>query len=257
MTLITRNIPPIDYIRQQFMELYLMKHFTGQTVDITALQFVASDLALFGAPDYEYIEREKKWYLTQSLNINRIEKPVPKIWKEVADEDGNINSNYGWVVFSDANYRQFQFCVQQLKKDPMTRRAVIQFNRPSMVEDFWAGGKNDYMCTYAYQFIIQGGSTLDMLVFMRSCDMIYGYPNDRAWAVYVRDRVLEKLNMPAVRYNAGEIIWHCGSGHIYDRHFYLLDYFGETKQWNVDKKKIKEWSSARTGTATTSTSSAA
>ena len=253
MTLIVRNIPPIDYVRKEFVRLYAESLFTAgksKTVDITALQFVASEPALFGAPDYGYIEREKQWYLSQSLKVTDIPGKVPKIWADVCDDDGKVNSNYGWVVFSKDNHHQFMFALNQLKKDPMTRRAVIQFNRPSMTQDYNHNGRSDYMCTYAYQFSVNNGNKLDMMVFMRSCDMVYGYPNDLAWAVYVRDLMLEKLNMPVVRYKQGEVIWHCGSGHIYDRHFYLLDYYKETGQWNVDKKLIKD----QLGTSTTSTS---
>jgi thymidylate synthase len=260
VSLILRNIPPISYIREQFLYLYGAKQFTEgrqRTVDITALQFNASDPALFGAPDLGYIEREKQWYLSQSLKVKDIPGDVPKIWKEVADDDGVINSNYGWVVFSKDNHHQFMFAVNQLKKDTHTRRAVIQFNRPSMTRDFNHNGRNDYMCTYSYQFNIDQAGALNMMVYMRSCDMIYGYPNDLAWATYVRDRMLEKLNSPAVRFHRGLIIWHCGSGHIYDRHFYLLDYFKENGQWNVDKKLAKEWVDARVGTSTTSTLSSA
>jgi len=241
MSLIIRNIPPVAFIREEFMRLYQESKFTAakqQTVEINALQFLADEPSIFGAPDLDYIEKEKEWYLSQSLNVNKIPKPVPKIWQEVADEDGMINSNYGYLVFSPENQSQFAFCMSQLKKDPYTRRAVIQFNRPEMVHDYSYRGRNDYICTYAYQFFIREGK-LDLIVYMRSLDMIYGYPNDRAWAQYVWDRMLKVLNKPKKHLIPGSMVWHAGSGHIYSRHFYLLDHFSATGEWDVSKKEAK------------------
>lgn len=243
MSLIIRNIPPTGFIREEFMRLYREEDFTtgkNKTVEICGLQFLADEPSFFGLPDLDYIEREKKWYLLQSLNVKDIPKPIPKIWTDVADEDGEVNSNYGYLVFGVENHGQFQFAMSQLKRDPNTRRAVIQFNRPEMVYDYHKNGRSDYVCTYAYQFFLRGGQ-LDMLVYMRSMDAIYGYPNDRAWADYVFDRMLYGLNKPVERYKKGHMVWHCGSGHIYDRHFYLLDYYDLTNKWEVDKKEVKRY----------------
>jgi thymidylate synthase len=241
MTLITRNIPPVEYIREEFLRLYRDRVFTlgkQKTVEICGLQFLADSPSLFGAPDLDYIEKEKQWYLSQSLNVNDIPKPVPKIWQEVSDDEGMINSNYGYLVFGVDNFSQFMFAMGELKRDPYSRRAVIQFNRPSMVHDYSSRGKNDYICTYAYQFFLRD-DRLEMMVYMRSMDFIYGYPNDLAWAQHVMERMLAGLNKPKKRYEMGNIVWHSGSGHIYERHFYLLDHYAATGEWNVDKREVK------------------
>jgi thymidylate synthase len=244
MTLVTR-IPKVSTVRDWLATLYFEGTFTNgltKTVELNGIQFLADEPAFFGRPNQEYIERELKWYLDHSLDVNKFPKPVPEIWKQVADPEGQINSNYGYLVFSEENHLQFQFAVQQLKQDPNTRRAVIQFNRPEMTKDYCKNGKNDYVCTYCYQFFIRDGF-LDMLVYMRSNDAIFGYPNDFAWAQYVLGRVYTALAAEKLGKNikCGKIIWSAGSLHVYERHFYLMDYYMATGSWDVDKKEAKAY----------------
>lgn len=231
-------------LRDEFMEMYLDEDFvvdkTGQkTVEIIGAQFTANEEAFFGAPNKEYIEREFVWYSTQSLNVNDIPGEIPKIWKDVAAADGTVNSNYGWAVYSDENYGQFNFVLNELINNPLSRRGVIQFNRPSMVYDYKAGGRNDYMCTLAYQFLIRNNS-LNLLVFQRSMDAVFGYPNDRAWAERVYHDLYTALKIWHKNLMLGEIVWHAGSVHIYEKQFYLLDYYNETGVWNVNRDTAKK-----------------
>ena len=47
----------------------------------------------------KYAEAEWQWYLSGDNNIAKLGEiygKVPEIWKRMADEDGNVNSNYGW-----------------------------------------------------------------------------------------------------------------------------------------------------------------
>ena len=47
--------------------------------------------------DYAFAEWE--WYLSGDRNIKKLGElygKVPEIWKHMADEQGNVNSNYGW-----------------------------------------------------------------------------------------------------------------------------------------------------------------
>ena len=47
----------------------------------------------------DYAEAEWQWYLSGDRNIKKlgdIYGKIPEIWKRMADENGNVNSNYGW-----------------------------------------------------------------------------------------------------------------------------------------------------------------
>ena len=46
-----------------------------------------------------YAEAEWQWYLSGDRNIRELGEiygTVPMIWQRMADDDGNVNSNYGW-----------------------------------------------------------------------------------------------------------------------------------------------------------------
>lgn len=60
-----------------------------------------------------------------------------KIWQFCASKDDKqeINSNYGWCVFSEANGSQYEHCLKHLKEDPFTREAMIIYTRPSIQDD--------------------------------------------------------------------------------------------------------------------------
>ena len=46
---------------------------TGQkTIEMLGANFIASEPAIFGTPNQEYIDAEIKWYESESTNINDI-----------------------------------------------------------------------------------------------------------------------------------------------------------------------------------------
>ena len=49
--------------------------------------------------NHDYAEAEWQWYLSGDRNLKGLEKTygkVPEIWKRMAWENGDVNSNYGW-----------------------------------------------------------------------------------------------------------------------------------------------------------------
>src|SRR5262245_60805635 len=109
----------------------------SRTIEIVGANLLASDDALFGKVDWDYIHREEQWYDSQSLNVNDIPGGAPKVWLAVADKtNGEVNSNYGWTTYSKANGEQYSKVLAELKKNPESRRAVVIYTRPSMWEDY-------------------------------------------------------------------------------------------------------------------------
>lgn len=211
----------VSDIRNLFAEKYVKEEFeidkTGvKTVDIIAAQFIADEDHIFGTPNQDYIEREKKWYISKSLNVHDIPGETPKIWLQVADPSGYINSNYGWCIFSEENGKQYNNCVKELRRNASTRRAAMIYNRPSMWFDYNLNGRSDFMCTYGVQFFIRE-DTLIAYVLMRSNDAIFGYNNDYAWHRWVLDKVARDLRIEQTK-----MIWTSGSLHVYERHFPLI-----------------------------------
>ena len=103
----------VNDIRNTLVDKWYNKDFddTGNVAIISA-SFVADEAYIIRPPNVEYVERELKWYLSESLNVNDIPDGVPTIWQQVSDKDGFINSNYGWTTFSKENYSQFDTVVE-------------------------------------------------------------------------------------------------------------------------------------------------
>jgi thymidylate synthase len=215
----------VKNIRQQFVEEYKNQNFITdkagvKTLEIISANFVADEQYIFGEQNEGYIQRELKWYLSQSLNVNDIEQ-TPKIWKQVADPSGFINSNYGWCILSNENYNQYDNCKNELLKNQNSRRATMIYNRPSMWLDYNKNGMSDFICTYAIQFFVRNNELI-CDVNMRSNDAWAGYRNDYAWHNYVFGKLAKDLNL-----KKGTMYWKSGSLHLYEKQFYLVQEYIE------------------------------
>lgn len=205
---------------------------TGQkTIEMLGASFVASEPSIFGKPVQGYIDAEIKWYNSQSTNIYDINKEsgadAPAAWKYSADTHGNINSNYGHLVFSQKYFEQFENAFSELWDNPDSRRAQMVYNRPSIWVEFDEGGKSDFICTNAQTFYIRDG-VLMMVSQMRSNDVVFGYKNDYAWAQYLMDKFVSRWNDLAEAtgehetIEKGMLIWQVMNLHVYERHFNLV-----------------------------------
>lgn len=218
-------------IRNELKRLYKEGSFRegkyGKTVEIQNAHFLADKDWIIRKPNYDYAKREIEWYESQSLYVKDIPGDTPKIWQACADRDGKINSNYGWCIFSDENYRQFYNCVDRLLYDEHTREACMIYNRPSMQYDFNYHGMHDFMCTYSTQaFLNDIGDNkykLDYTVFQRSCDACFGYNNDNIWHRYVMNKLVDELKRYDRDVILGDMTYNCGSLHVYERHFRYLE----------------------------------
>ena len=165
-----------------------------------------------------YINAELAWYESQSTNINDIyiDKDPPKAWQMTANRHGEINSNYGHLIFSDKYHNQFDQVVNELRKNKDSRRASMVYQRPSIWLEYNDQCKNDFICTNSVTYYIRDNQ-LHCVVQMRSNDVIFGYRNDFAWQEYVLCALADELGV-----DDGEIYWQVQNLHIYERHFDLV-----------------------------------
>ena len=126
----------------------------------------------------EYAMAEWQWYLSGDRNIAKLGEiygKVPQIWKRMADEQGNVNSNYGYQWQRGHEHKsQLDYVIELLKDNPETRQAAISIYDGKEHPDY----KTDTPCTYAVQFTILDDK-LNMSVVMRSNDLWYGFCNDQ------------------------------------------------------------------------------
>lgn len=212
----------VKEIRNKFIQKYKDQDFvidkTGvKTIEIIGESFVANEDWIIRKPNYDYVERELQWYESQSLYVEDIPGNTPQIWKDVSSKHGRINSNYGYLIFSEKNGNQYMNVLTELLRNPNSRRAVMIYNRPSMHDDYREDGMNDFICTYANTFMIRDDKLVSHYL-MRSNDAVFGYNNDVHWALYVQKKLAVELGV-----EVGDLIWTATNLHIYERHFKFIE----------------------------------
>ena len=174
------------------------------------------------------IEKELDWYESQSTNINDIygsDREPPAAWGYSANNHGEINSNYGHLIYSDKYHNQYGRVLDELLENPDGRRASMIYNRPSIWEEYNENGKSDFICTNAVTYYIRDDK-LHCVVQMRSNDVVFGYKNDYAWQLYVLEDMVKDYNdCKSQNYEeikTGDIMWQVQNLHVYERHFDLV-----------------------------------
>ena len=143
----------------------------------------------------EYAEAEWQWYLTGDPRISTLGEiygKIPQIWKRMADENGQVNSNYGYQW---ERARQLENVVEMLIENPSTRRACISIYDGKEISDY----ASDTPCTYAVQFTILD-NRLNMCVTMRSNDLWFGFCNDQYCFSKLQQLVSERLKLKTGTY---------------------------------------------------------
>ena len=225
----------VNDIRQFFMDELNDEAFTidktGQkTIELIGANFIADEPAIFGTVNQDYVAAELAWYESMSTNIYDIHKEsgadAPAAWKYTANTHGEINSNYGYLIFSDRYHNQYGMVLDELLCNPDGRRAQMVYNRPEIWLEYNDQGKNDFICTNAVTYYIRD-NLLHAVVQMRSNDVIFGYKNDYAWQKHILDKLCQDHNNLDMYdkgsvIEPGQIIWQVQNLHVYEKHFHLV-----------------------------------
>ncbi len=196
--------------------------------EIVGLQAEFSSVGHIAGTSESYVRHELDWYKSMDLCIDGHEGIGDnKVWRSCATPAGFVNSNYGWMVWSTANGRQFDRCLEALVEDPGTRQAVMVYCRPFMHDEAKDGihARYDMPCTMYVQLLVRDRQ-LHMHVHMRSNDAWYGMRNDLAWQQTVFSLMLDKLRGRLdAGLGGGKVLWNCGSLHLYERNL------GQAEEW--------------------------
>ena len=155
----------------------------------------------------DYADYEWEWYMKGDRNANEIAERA-KIWKlmMVPDTGGEVNSNYGYFW----NYNdQLDRVITDLKKNKETRRAIIVHYDLNELDRY----QFDTPCNDVLNFYVKDGF-LDLTVFARSIDLVYGFCNDQ----YTFSKLMEYV-AKETGYKIGEMHWFITNLHIYPRHY--------------------------------------
>lgn len=209
-------------IRRQFASMYEKQEFVSgrgeeKMLEILGASFLADEETIFGKLNQKYIDKELLWYNSQSTNIFDLDENPPEAWKNTANIHGQINSNYGHLIYSDKYYRQYRQVFLELERNPNSRRAVMIYTRPSIWVEYDENQKNDFICTNTVSYYIRE-HVLHCVVQMRSNDIWAGYRNDRAWQLYVLECLAQDLCL-----DVGDIYWQVQNLHCYPKNFNLIE----------------------------------
>jgi len=174
-----------------------------------------------------YYIAESLWYLSGNDSSAWISN-YSSFWKNISDDGLTANSAYGARIFKphsrvcanlSDNWTQWDYVLDELCKDPDSRRAVIHIRSP---QDSILASK-DVPCTLSLQFFLRDDE-VHMVVSMRSSDLIFGIAYDVPAFTLFQEMLANELSLRLSRpIGLGEYTHISNSLHIYERHFEMCD----------------------------------
>lgn len=158
------------------------------------------------------IIHELLWFLQGDTNIRYLQENGVKIWDEWADENGNLGRIYGaqWRSWRGANGEtidQIANLVEQIKRNPDSRRLIVSAWNPAEVDDMALPP-----CHALFQFYVVDGK-LSCQLYQRSADIFLGVPfNIASYAL------LTMMLAQVCGLQAGEFVHTLGDAHLYRNH---------------------------------------
>lgn len=159
------------------------------------------------------IIHELLWFIAGDTNIKYLHDNKVTIWDEWADEKGDLGPVYGhqwrsWATPQGGKIDQLANVVEQLKKNPNSRRHIVSA---------WNPGEVDNMalppCHAMFQFYV-ADNKLSCQLYQRSADVFLGVPfNIASYAL------LTQMIAQVCGYELGEFVHTLGDTHIYLNHF--------------------------------------
>lgn len=159
------------------------------------------------------IIHELLWFLKGDTNIKYLKDNNVSIWDEWADENGDLGPVYGyqwrnWPAPDGRHIDQIANVVEQIKKNPDSRRLIVSAWNPALVDEMALPP-----CHALFQFYVADGK-LSCQLYQRSADIFLGVPfNIASYAL------LTMMMAQVCGLEVGEFIHTFGDAHLYRNHF--------------------------------------
>lgn len=155
---------------------------------------------------------ELLWFLRGDTNVAYLQEHGVRIWNEWADEQGNLGPVYGaqwrsWPDYRGGTIDQLQQVIEQLKRDPMSRRMVVSAWNVAQLEEMALAP-----CHCLMQFYVADGR-LSLQLYQRSADVFLGVPFNIASYALLLLMIAQVTGL-----EPGEFIHSFGDVHIYRDH---------------------------------------
>lgn len=155
---------------------------------------------------------ELLWFLRGETNVGYLREHGVTIWNEWADEAGELGRVYGaqwrdWRGPNDERVDQIDRVIEQIKKNPDSRRLVVTAWNPAEVDAMALPP-----CHALFQFHVQDGA-LSCQLYQRSADLFLGVPFNIASYSLLTMIVAQVCGL-----TNGEFIHTFGDLHLYRNH---------------------------------------
>ena len=166
---------------------------------------------------------ELLWFLKGDTNIKYLNENGVRIWNEWADENGDLGPVYGfqWRNWNGDNIDQIKELIDNLKKNPNSRRMLVSAWNPSVLPDTSKSFNENISqgkvalppCHALFQFYVNDGK-LSCQLYQRSADIFLGVPfNIASYSLFTL------MIAQVCGYMPGDFIHTFGDAHIYTNHF--------------------------------------
>jgi len=157
-----------------------------------------------------YLVAEMTWYLSGNDSTKWISRYAP-FWRGISDDGVTANSAYGSRIFRQhpriGQIVQWKYVIDELRKDPESRRAVIHIRVPADSDT----ASKDVPCTLSLHFFLREGK-LHLHVSMRSSDIVLGLAYDVPAFTVMQEMMANELDV-----ELGEYVHTSNSLHCYSR----------------------------------------
>ena len=149
-----------------------------------------------------YMLGELAWYFTGREDVEFISK-FSSFCGRISDDGVTNRSAYGAIVFNRYGFDHVAQVIDTLKRDPHSRRAVINFNVPNPKRF----ETKDEICTIALVFELRGGK-LDCTGIMRSDDVWLGTPYEVVFFTELQKHIANELGVAYGKYTHFAVSLH-------------------------------------------------
>ncbi|SOC57599.1 thymidylate synthase [Chromohalobacter canadensis] len=158
------------------------------------------------------IIHELLWFLRGDTNIAYLKDNSVRIWDAWADENGDLGPVYGyqwrsWPRPDGGHVDQIANVVEQIKRNPDSRRLIVSAWNPALVDDMALPP-----CHALFQFYVADGR-LSCQLYQRSADIFLGVPFNIASYALLTHMIAQACDLAP-----GEFIHTLGDAHLYLNH---------------------------------------
>ena len=161
---------------------------------------------------WKSIAHELLWFLRGETNSKILEAYGVKIWRDWADENGELGPIYGaqWRAWN-GEIDQIDTILREIRENPNSRRMVVSAwnvaHLPSMALP---------PCHVLFQFYV-AGNRLYCQVYQRSADCFLGVPFNIASYALLTHLIAHQSDL-----EVGDLVWIGGDCHIYSNHIHQV-----------------------------------